>query len=512
MMKNLVFLYAGECSNRVFDKVFDGKSSFELTVKWATDVTECCAVCILCNDSAEETVKKNLALIPGIGASVITGSKWNTKTLIQTMACECKKYGAENAVFTFADRPFMDSYLTNEVIECHKKYVAEYTFADGYPYGFSPEVISSGTLNILFGMAKDDPVENECIFNTMKQDINSFEIEAVIAPKDYRMLRFDFSCSIKRNFIACKNLFETAKSNNIKFNAKDFSDFAETQSSVHRTLPSFYNVQISSKYNAFPFYAEPLEKCCENKPDMSLEKFSFLIKQISEFSEDAVVSLSAAGEPLVLSNVAEYVQKILEYPKLRVLIETDGTLVTEQLASSIEKNGGKDRVIWIVGIDAATPLMYEKIWKNGSFEKAVDAVSVLAKYFSQVYPQFTRMNENEEELETFYRYYHAKESPSGGKLIIQKYDSFCKTLPERKPADLAPLTRNPCWHLKRDMTILSDGNVPLCREYIGTSIGNVFDQDLESIWKLSDEKLQEHLNSNYCGRCGDCDEYYTFNF
>lgn len=511
-MKNIVFLYAADCSDRVFDKVFDGKSSFELAVKWACDVKESCAACILCTDSEESTVKENLAAIPGNGAAVITKSKWNTQHLVQTMAAECKKAGAENAVFTFADRPFMDSYLTNEVIECHKKYVAEYTFADGYPYGFSPEVISAGTLNILSGMAKDDPVDNECIFNTMKQDINSFEIEAVIAPKDYRMLRFDFSCSQKRNFIACRRLFESAKEKGIKFNAKDLSDFAETNASVQRTLPSFYNVQISSKYNAFPFYAEPLANCCKDKTDMSLEKFTFLVKQISDFSEDAVVSLSASGEPLLLSDFAEYVKKVLEYPKLKVLVETDGTLVTPELVSLLEMPGAKDRIIWIIGIDSATPSMYEKIWKNGSFEKAVNAVSLLAKHFTQVYPQFTRMNENEDELESFYRYYHAKESPSGGKLIIQKYDSFCKMLPDRKPADLAPLTRNPCWHLKRDVTILCDGSVPLCRECVESSIGNIFDSDFESIWKLSEEKLEEHLKSNYCGKCGDCDEYYTFNF
>lgn len=511
-MKNIVFLYAGNCCDRVFDKVFDEKSSFDLTVKWAQDVKESSAVFILCTDREEDAVRKNLTLIADNGASVISKAEWNTRLLIQTMAEECKKQGSENAVFTFADRLFMDSYLSNEVIECHKKYIAEYTFADGYPYGFSPEVISAGTLNILSGMAKEDPVDNECIFNVMKQDINSFEIEAVIAPKDYRMLRFDFSCSVKRNFIACKRLYEAAKASGVNFNAKDLSDFAETNAAVQKTLPSFYNVQISSKYNAFPFYAQPLEVYCKDKSDMSLEKFSCLVKQISDFSEDAVISLSAAGEPLLISNLAEYVKKILEFPKLKVLIETDGTLVTEELASSIEVPGGKDRVIWIIGIDAATPAMYEKIWKNGSFEKAVNAVSILAKHFSQVYPQFTRMNENEEELEAFYRYYHAKESPSLGKLIIQKYDSFCKMLPDRKPADLSPLTRNPCWHLKRDMTILCDGTVPLCRECVGSAIGNAFETDIESIWKLSDEKIEEHLKSNYCGKCGDCDEYYTFNF
>ena len=112
---------------------------------------------------------------------------------------------------------------------------------------------------------------------------------------------------------------------------------------------------------------------------------------------------------------------------------------------------------------------------------AVASVGILAKCFpGSVYPQFTRMNENEPELESFYRYWHDKNSPSSGNLIIQKYDDCCKTLPSRKPADLAPLERFPCWHIKRDMTILSDGSVPLCRQYLlDSSIGNVFDEGIE---------------------------------
>ncbi|UKI56774.1 MAG: SPASM domain-containing protein [Treponema succinifaciens] len=116
------------------------------------------------------------------------------------------------------------------------------------------------------------------------------------------------------------------------------------------------------------------------------------------------------------------------------------------------------------------------------------------------------MNENEGELEKFYRFWHSKDSPSVGKVIIQKYNDFCKLLPSRKPADLSPLERNVCWHLKRDMTILCTGDVPLCRQFLFSSIGNVFDEGVENIWKKYFDEVKNQLEKKYGEKCKDCDE------
>ena len=154
-----------------------------------------------------------------------------------------------------------------------------------------------------------------------------------------------------------------------------------------------------------------------------------------------------------------------------------------------------------------------KIFSNGNFNSAVNSILALNKFFpTSVYPQFTRMNENEDELEKFYRFWHSKNSPSVGKVIIQKYNDFCKLLPSRKPADLSPLERNVCWHLKRDMTILCTGDVPLCRQFLFSSIGNVFDEGVENIWKKYFDEIKNQLEKKYGEKCKDCDEYYTFNF
>jgi spiro-SPASM protein len=256
---------------------------------------------------------------------------------------------------------------------------------------------------------------------------------------------------------------------------------------------------------------------------MDTVKFKTLVKDMTKLSGEAVVSLSAWGEPLFHPDFAELIAATLAEPGLSLLIETDGALVTPELATEIAgiaKNAGKrtnshQPVYWIVSLDALDQAKYREIHPllpdahpgehTPTLEKAKTAVDILERAFpGAVYPQFVRMNENEEQLEPFYRAWKER-----GNLIIQKYDWFCGKLPDRRPADLSPLERNPCWHLLRDMVILVDGTVPACRECLRDNpIGNVFAENvistgLEAVWKKGGSPI---------GLCKDCDEYYTFNF
>ena len=120
------------------------------------------------------------------------------------------------------------------------------------------------------------------------------------------------------------------------------------------------------------------------------------------------------------------------------------------------------------------------------------------------------MKENEDDLEKFFKSWKAKTE----NVIVQKYDSFSGLLPDRKVADLSPVRRFPCWHLKRDMVVLIDGTVPLCKEDVrtGTRLGNAFEEDLELIWDRAQAVYRSHVAESYPGICAACDEYYTYNF
>lgn len=90
--------------------------------------------------------------------------------------------------------------------------------------------------------------------------------------------------------------------------------------------------------------------------------------------------------------------------------------------------------------------------------------------------------------------------------------------------DLSPLVRRPCWHLKRDVSVLLDGTVPLCRDCVRNEIvlGKLFDESgpndpgsvlarLEAAWAAGEAYHRLHIEGRHPEPCAGCDEYYTYN-
>ena len=525
-MENLVILYGAELTTHAFEKVFDGKSAFEKVLEFAQKFGERVLVFTKKNSASEALVSKIISENPKIDS--VSQENWTKSLFISQISENLKKNSAKNALVSFADTPFLNEKLTAELLSIHENYAAEYSFADGFPYGLTPEIIESGSSAILSELSRttlksegEKTVDREAIFSLMRGDINSFEIETLIADEDYRLLRLNFECSSKINFLACKNLWCEAKAQKIDMSdAYALSNLAKASVSVLKTVPAFYNVQISSKYNhKYCYSLESVQKNPSSKAFMALDDFKKILSQIKDFSENAFVSVSAFGEPLLnpefLAIAGEIISQNDENHKISLLVETDGLLVTEGLAEKISELSSQKNaeVNWIIYLDSVNKASYSKIHNcpEEDFEKALNSVSVLEKYFEgKVYPQFMRMKTNESELESFYRFWKEKDSPSKGELIIQKYNSFCKKLPELKSADLSPVNRIPCWHLRRDMTILSCGTVPVCFQLAHeNAAGNIFSDGIEKIWAKLDESLKAHLENE---DCKICDEFYTFNF
>ncbi len=540
-MKFIVFLFAGfDRCDYAFSPVFSEKSAFERSLEFATkfDSENNAGIVIAVNPATEEKVKSLISIYSNndVQINTVCASKWNVHTLLKQMAFSCASCSADTVVYAMADKPFLDAELSSQVLEYHQKYLAEYTFAEGWPLGFAPEVIALGTLNIMATLAENErkaqgeaSVGANSIFSIMEGDLNSFEIESVIAPKDFRMLRFDFSCSSLEKLTSCSRLYSLAKDSNIEQKALPLTQLAYKTASVQRTVPAFYNIQIAEGCSSLVPYSPYKKLVLKDSKYMSLENFKSIIEQAAKLSDTAVVSLSAFGEVLSVPNIVSYIQTVLDYAGLSVLIETDGLLLTKEIAQSIAqvaanalpRTNGYVPVIWIVDVDAFSQDMYDKIHTDcvinenkTAFSKAIESVETLSSLFAgSTYIQFTRMTENENELEQFYRFWHEKSLSGNINVIIQKYDSFCGLLPDKKPADLSPLERCPCWHLKRDIFILLDGNVPICKDcYAEPSVGNVFMEGVESVWSKGTALLEEHLKNVYNEKCGGCDEYYTYNF
>lgn len=522
-MKCVVIFFEDENSEFARKKVFDGLSAVESSKNWAESL------------GLEYFYLRSLSLTDFLRDAEIIA----------------QKNSADSVIFSYCDLPFLNAELTKRLIESHSKYKCEYTFADGFPYGFAPEIIDVGTLGILFQIASGEqkelgalPFSREGVFNLIKTDINAFEVNSVLSSADWRLFRFAFHCGFKENFLQCENLFKKIKKrarngeneNKIScfdFDADEISKIASCEPGCLKTVPAFYEIQICDKAKIdsiySPYFAEYKKNNkiapSESENRMSFENFSDLLQKISDFSENAVVSLSAWGEPLSHPDLLKMIEKVLSFEKFSVFFETDGLQISKEFCDNLKKivNNAPERknllqkIMICVKIDAFSAETYKKIHINASdddFDKILAAVETLhAAVPFCVYPQFVRMNENEAETESFFRFWNEKQNPSGGKFAIQKYENFCNLLPERKPADLSPLERNVCWHLRRDFCVLSNGDVPFCKQRVFSDIiGNAFKHPLEEVWKKRDENLLAQIDQKYPLKCEKCDEFYTYNF
>ena len=138
MMKNLVFLYIDENSAHAFEKVFSEKSAFERCLDWAADVSDLCGIVVACAEENKNIVESFVSSFGKEKIKVVSKNFWNTAIIIEEMFTQVSSFSADDVVYSSADRPFLDKELTNEILESHRKYISEFTFADGYRDVFSP--------------------------------------------------------------------------------------------------------------------------------------------------------------------------------------------------------------------------------------------------------------------------------------------------------------------------------------------------------------------------------------
>ncbi|MDR0644684.1 MAG: spiro-SPASM protein [Treponema sp.] len=452
------------------------------------------------------------------GVQEVAKPSWTRRTVLESIAAVSAGFDA--IYFAWADCPLLDAGLAERLATRHIKYRADYTFADGYPYGLAPEILAPDLAERLKSLINDEekPVSRDMIFDILQKDINAFDIETEIAPLDLSALRLNLCTDSKRNRLLLQRLTESG------FISADHCKLIEQKPELLRTLPAYYNIQV-----ALP--CPQACALCPYRPDetvreqfMSPEKFSWLLDRIVDFSGDAVIGLSMWGELSLHPQKLDLIALVLDKPSLSLVIETSALgWKTEELesikamaekarTSEREENETLAKISWIASLDAFSAERYQEV-RGPGFTSAVETARTLNQLFSKdAYVQAVRVSGAEDDIERFYRYWKAE----GANVIIQKHNNFCGVMPTLRVTDLSPCERRPCWRLMRDMAILIGGDVPMCRDVgIGRSaaiMGNVFVDNLETIWEKGDVLFREQCARKYSGECGNCDEYYIFNF
>ncbi|AEF84981.1 radical SAM domain protein [Treponema primitia ZAS-2] len=521
-MNALTVLYGARLSAEAFEPVFAGKSALSLAVGRAKKFPGTGKVLFL------GAVGDGLAA--GVEpAETLLRPDWTLRSLLEELSI--RSAGFDLIYFAWADCPLLDPALAGALAERHLRYGAEYSYADGWPYGLAPELLSPGTAGILAKLVADDdgPVERDALFSVIQKDINAFDIETEISPVDLRYHRLSLAADSRRNLLLLSRLMEAGLQG-----ASDAERVIASRPELLRTLPAFYGIQVSGpcpqacSICPYPRFGGAGNAVTDRKDFLEPDSFAKLLDKIAAFSGDAVIDISLWGELSLHPQREKLIRMVLAKPELSCVIESSGLgwkksgleALAEAASAAAPRKNRMEPLSWIVSLDAADSNRYREIRGPGYAEATECAKTLSALFPGNSYVQAVRIKGAEDDTEQFYRSW--KESGAG--VIIQKYDDFCGFLPKLQASDLSPVQRRPCWHLMRDMAVLIDGRVPLCREVLGggleLDLGNAFTEDLETIWDRGAGFYREQASpagtapalGEYRQPCMGCDEYYTYNF
>ncbi|MDR1211534.1 MAG: spiro-SPASM protein [Spirochaetaceae bacterium] len=515
-MNVLAVLYGAGLAKEAFEPVFSGKSAFSLAFEKARDFPGVSKILFFGKDG------EAYPELPGQTESILL-PLWTKKALLEKLAAAAA--GFDLVFFAWADCPFLDPGLAESMAARHRRYAAEYSYADGWPYGFAPEILAPHLPALLSGLVSGDdgPVERDTLFNIIQKDINAFDIETEISPVDLRAYRLSLAADSKRNLL----LLERLKGAGLA-GIRDAEKIIEGHPGLLRTLPAFFPVQVagpcpqSCQFCPYPGGlfggTQDRRPVQDRKEFMDTGLFVSLLDKIIAFAGDGVIDLSLWGELSLHPQREALINAVLERPALSLIVETSGLswggesleALAVAAASAPARKNREAALSWIVSLDAFAPERYRVLRGGGEAEASECAEKLAGLFPGAVYVQAVRVREAEDDIEQFYRHWKEKKL----NVIIQKYDYFSGEMPDLRAADLSPLNRFPCWHIMRDFPVLMDGTVPACGEDLRGSrvLGNVFGDRLEKLWENGEALYREHTEKNYGGICALCDEYYTYNF
>lgn len=512
IMDNIVILNACCLSEYAFMELRDGKTPVQHALEAASMMPESSDIAVIVPEGKDYSGYFK-------GFKTVCSQSQTAAELISILSGLSE--GCRNIFYYNADCALTDPVLAQKMYRNHTQYFCEYTFADGFPAGISVEIIKTAILPALAEIAEKNEMklQRNTLFSLIEKDINAFEIETEISPDDQRLLRVSLFPDTKRNYLQLKNFSEVLSAggseNGKRPAAGDILKAVRTESRFLRTLPVFFEFEITGTHpQNVSYMPAPWNSGGRTKDasEMDLDSFKNALDKIKGFSDDAVISLSVRNEPALHSRVGDFAAAVLDSEKFSLLIETSGlrwhTEALERICSL-----DQSRITWIVDLDAYDRNLYAAL-RGGSpsdYDTAFSfAEKMINRFPENVYVQAVRMKENEVDTEQFYKYWKEKSN----NVIIQKYDWCCGILEQRKVTDLSPLERLPCWHLKRELTVRTDGTVPLCRDDLENEriCGNIFNDELSVIWKNGGIYYKQHMDEEYPGICRNCDEYYTYNY
>lgn len=426
--------------------------------------------------------------------------------------------------------PLVSPALGTYLQRLHRRTVCDYTFADGYPRGYAPEVLRREIVTVLAELARGRDVAwtPTVLFDAISIDINAFDIETEAAPEDWALLRAPLTVDSRPDYLRCRRLLDEGAPIDVhdpgdpleaRFDPNDATlERVAREPSLRRTGPRFLYVEVTDRYPQRPFWSAwgegaPLTPG-RGERDIDVAAWKRIVERVTGEWPEIVIGMGYRGDPGLHPQLATLLETTGELAPGGWYLETSGlgwsTDARDALARCATRPAWSDSGALIVELDASHGDLYRRVRGEG-YEEAIAFVEWAASILpGRVFAQATRMDETEEDLQRFFERWTAVE---GVQPLIQKYNGYAGRLVDRRVASLEPLERTACRHLERDLVVWYDGSVVRCHQDLDGEVrrGNVLTDAIDGIWAAGLIEYGEHDAGTFSSLCAACDEYYTVN-
>ena len=480
--------------------ILDALSSFKKLPVFGTEKINSLEI-INSSEYENETFERIILLQNGNIDNVPTGIKnitvvdTSAENILNIMLKEAKN--SENIVVVNATNPFFDKKFIHDMFLRHKSFLADYTYAIGYPDGLVPTILSSSCLKQLQLIAKENEIDVvECkdyLFQLLSKEINSFDVETFVAPIDLRIKRIsignrDFGELVFTSLLVEKLGLEVSYDDLVLFLSKHSENLFST---IYGMFIDITNKDLTLSTYVF-----------DKKSDVEftkIEELEKIIQEIIEINSKMKIVIGNKYEPLIHPEVVAVINSFISNG-FDVIVETFGTELPENLGEITDN----DKVTFVFKIDAQNENTYKTVHPGGNYKNAIDNYEKVKNMGFKTYFQVIRTMETESDIELLIK--NKQED-----ILIKKYSSYCNMLADKKVVDLSPLERFECYHLRRELYLNSALDVYYCM-YSDKKIGNASCEKLTELVNKQKNAFILHAQGQKEDFCRECDDYYTFNF
>jgi spiro-SPASM protein len=413
---------------------------------------------------------------------------------------------ADHIALMYADSPFLDPEIIKDMLDVHLRYLAEFTYSENLPRGYSCELIAR---ELVKSLPESDGTMLP-LSEVVRSNINQFDVELYYRDPDIREKRLSFRSGDRRERRIMENIISiTGK----KPSYAEIGQIINENPQALHVGPSYLEIELTGRCDLDCVFCFR-KKLSSEHGDMEACLFERLIEGLAFFALPYSLCYGGSGEPLMHGSFYELTSRVLREPLLKnLVIETNGLLAGENFASFV-RSADDERLRVIVNLNAIDPSTYAALHGTDHFERVHRNLLALREALpgkENLYVQILKINETEPFLD---RYYDAWEK-SGVPIILQKQNTYLGMIEDRRYSDLSPLDRIPCWHLQRDCYVLSDGRIAFCRQDVdgASALGTLANETLQALWEKSRESFVRDYKGGLASRpdCRSCDEWYTFN-